>query len=125
MKASLVRIALSAGVVAALAACGSSRLSLPPNGFHSTTHEYSVEQVEAAFGAHGIRLHKAATQFYNVTSLISGNRSRAVFVAVRTGHTTGAYPIPIPVENKTLHGNVTVVWLTRDNAVSASLSELH
>jgi hypothetical protein len=117
-------MAVIAGV-AVVAGCGSSQLSLPPGGFHSATHQYSVRQVEAAFAAHGIRLHKAARQFYNVTDLRSGSGPHAVFVAVRTGGTTGAYPIPIPVHSKTLHGNVTVVWLSRGAAVSAALDELH
>ena len=104
--------------------CGSSRLSLPSNGFHSPNRQYSVRQVESAFAAHGIQLHKTAKEFYNVTDLMSGSGPRAVFVSVETGHTTGTYPIPIPVDNKTHHGNLTVVWLRRGPTVRASLHEL-
>src|SRR5262249_33364666 len=39
-------------------ACGSSRSE--PVGFHSSKHHYSVQQVEAAFANHGIRLKKVA-----------------------------------------------------------------
>jgi len=125
MRDGLVKIALAAGVISALAGCGSSRTSVPPNGFHSATHHYSVREVEAAFAKHGIPLHKASQQFPDVAPLISGSGSRAVFVSVLIHPTTAAYPIPIPVEQKTLHGNVTVAWSARDDAVYASLHELH
>jgi hypothetical protein len=55
---------------------------------------------------------------------MSGSGPRAVFVSVESGHTTGAYPIPIQVENMTHHGNLTVVWTTRGRNVEASLHEL-
>jgi hypothetical protein len=125
MRSGAVKNALAAGVIFALAGCGSSRLSVPTNGFRSATHHYSVGEVEAAFAKHGIALHKASQQFPDAVSLISGSGSRAVFVSVLIHPTTAAYPIPIPVEQKTLHGNLTVAWSLRDNAVSASLGELH
>lgn len=124
MGRALGSVALAAGV-AVLAGCGSSRLSLPRNGFHSSTGQYSVQQVEAAFAAHGIRLHKASQQFPDVTALMSGHGRRAIYVAVETHATPGTYPIPIPVQNKTHHGNVTVVWLAHGTEVRASLHELH
>ena len=133
MKVRLVRIALAAGVVV-LAGCGSSRLSLPPNGFHSPTHKYSVKQVEAAFAAHGIQLHKrdVPPQIQpNVVFLISGKGARVVSVWVENGPTGhGLVTIPIakkywPRLNKTSHGNVGVGWVSRSNAVYASLHELH
>lgn len=123
MKRSVLWIGVVAGV-AAMTGCGTSRLTVPPNGFHSATHNYSVGQVEAAFAAHGIQLHEAAKPFH-VTDLMSGTGPGRVFVAVETGFTTGMYLIPIPVKHKTHHGNLTVVWLLRGSAVSASLNELH
>jgi hypothetical protein len=129
-----VRIALAAGVVVVLAGCGTSRLSLPSNGFHSPAHQYSVRQVEATFAAHGIQLHKqhVPSQIQpNVVYLISGKGARAVSVWVTRGPTGhGLVPIPIakrywPRLNKTLHGNVGVGWVSKNKAVDASLHDLH
>jgi hypothetical protein len=121
-------------VVVALAGCGSSRLSLPSNGFHSATHEYSVRQVEAAFAAHGIQLHKRNLEQHvqpNVVFLIGGSGARVVSVWVKNDPTRhGVVPIGIstkywPRLNKTLYGNVGVGWVARGKAVEASLHELH
>jgi hypothetical protein len=52
-------IVLAVGLVlGALTGCGSSR----PNGvnFHSASHHYTVNQVEEAFAAQGIRLREVA-----------------------------------------------------------------
>jgi hypothetical protein len=134
MKGRLVGSALAAGAVAVLAGCGSSRLSLPPNGFHSPTHQYSVKEVEAAFAAHGIQLHKQEVDQQiqpNVIFLIGGSGAGVVSVWVKNGPTgPGLVPIPLakkylPRLNKTSHGNVGVGWVSRSNAVDASLRELH
>jgi len=134
VKARLDRFALAAGVVVVLAGCGSSRLSLPPNGFHFPTHQYSVRQVEAAFAAHGIPLHKRELQRNtqpNVTFLISGNGARVVSVWVENGPTGhGLVPPGIsekywPRLTKMFHGNIGVEWVSRGKAVNASLHELH
>ena len=124
MKRSVLWIGVVAGT-AAMTGCGTSRLTAPPSGFRSAMHNYSVGQVETAFAAHGIQLHKVAKQPFHVTNLMSGTGADRVFVAVETGVTTGAYLIPIPVKHKTHHGNVTAVWLSRGSAVSASLNGLH
>jgi hypothetical protein len=134
VQVSLVRTSLAAGVVAVLAGCGSSRLSLPPNGFHSPTHQYSVRQVEAAFAAHGIPLHKRELQpgvQPTVTFLISGKGARVVSVWIKNGP-TGRGLVPPGISEKywsrlttMIHGNVGVEWVRRGNAVNASLHELH
>jgi hypothetical protein len=134
VRVHLVRIALAAGVVGVLAGCGSSRLSLPPNGFHSATHQYSVKQVEAAFAAHGIQLHKRELDPQvqpNVAFLIGGSGARAVSAWVKNGPTGHGLVLSGISErywsrlNETSHGNVGVEWVSRENAVNASLRELH
>jgi hypothetical protein len=134
VQVSLVRTSLAIGVVVVLAGCGSSRLSLPPNGFHSPTHQYSVRQVEAAFSAHGIQLHerKLPSQVQpNVVFLISGRGAGVVSISVKNGPTGhGLVPSGIskkywPRLTKVFHGNVGVEWVSRGNAVEASLLELH
>lgn len=133
MKASRVKIALAAGVIGALAGCGSSRLSLPPNGFHSPTHEYTVRQVEAAFAGHGVQLHKRALQVQSstVAFLIGGRGAHVVSVWVMGGHPGhGIVPSGIPKKywptvQKRFHGNVGVIWVSNGSAVQASLHELH
>ena len=110
------------------AGCGSS-------GVHSATHVYSVQQVEAAFAAHGIKLRKAQRQpLSRVVALDGTQRDGAqlgvlVAATVRLANPTRLVPGLVNSRGPRAprkHGNAVVVALPSSTvAVNAALADLH
>jgi hypothetical protein len=106
------------------------------HGFHSATRVYSVQQVEAAFSAHGIKLRKANKQLPKVV-VLGGRVGRAygyvnVYVAA-TVHLANPFRIvPWLAESRGpirggRHGNVVLIFKnpTPSAPITAALADLH
>jgi hypothetical protein len=106
------------GVVTA-AGCGSS-------GFHSATHHYSVDQVEAAFAAHGIELRKDTQQ--KVPAYVALRSDKISVTVVRGSKRSGVPMVDLGFgPNAAIrHGNVLVIYQPAQKApVTAALAALH
>ena len=122
-------IVLVVVVVLAGAGCGSS-------GSHSATHVYSVRQVEAAFAAHGIQLHKVERHPPQAVAL-GGSFGRShfpvdVYVAptVRLANPFRMFPSLKfsrgPITGRR-HGNVVLIFRmgVPRGPIDAALADLH
>jgi hypothetical protein len=116
-------------VVLVVAGCGSS-------GFHSATRVYSVNQVEAAFAAHGIKLHKVERHPPRAVAL-DGNFGRSHFpvgmyvaASVRSANPVRMFPSlqaslgPITGRRQ---GNVVLIYRfgIPTGPIQAALADLH
>jgi hypothetical protein len=111
------------------AGCGSS-------GLHSTTHVYSVGQVEAAFAAHGIQLHKVERHPSQAVALDGsfGRSHYPIFVhvaaTVRLANPFRMFPSLRlsrgPITGRR-HGNVVLIFRMNvpTGAIDAALADLH
>jgi uncharacterized protein YceK len=109
--------------------CGSSRTR--PVGSHSATSHYTVKQVETAFAAQGVRLHRIdAPKSFGLVILRRPSESPFIEALVRTPGTRP--PDRVVLNGGTLsfrtrtHRNVTVLYaLSTAPTVKAALAGLH
>jgi len=106
-------------VVVIAVGCGSS-------GFHSATHHYSVDQVEAASAAQGIELRKDAQQ--RVPSYVALRSDKIAVTVVRTSKANRLRltDLGFGPDAAIHHGNVLVIDKpAQKTPVTAALAALH
>jgi hypothetical protein len=112
-------LVLLLAVVVIATGCGSS-------GFHSATHHYSVDQVEAAFAAHGIELRKEAQQRVPAYVVLRSDKVLVTVVRTPKANRLPLTDLGFGPDTATHHGNVLVIYKPAQRApVTAALAALH